>query len=428
MPKKAKELTALEVKRLKHPGTGKNYTKAVGGVDGLKIQITPSGARSWLLRCMIAGARREIGLGPFPEVSLADAREKARKIRAEIRDGIDPVEARRQKRELMAAERRRGMTFREAVEKALEARLAEFSNEKHRRQWRSTLDTYAMPELGDMQVSEIAVADVLRVVEPIWASKTETAYRVRGRIESVLAWATVSGHREGDNPARWKGNLNAILPKPSKIASKRHHPAVALGEVADWFADLRKRNGMAARALEFVALTAARSGEAKGATWDEIDLANKVWIIPAARMGKSKREHRVPLSGEAVAFLNALPRFEGSPFVFPAPRGGELSHKALENCMGRVHDAREGGYRDPRDGRPAVPHGLRSTFRDWCAERGVERDMAEIALSHTVGSAVERAYRRSDMFDRRRALMETWARFLLGAEGSVIALGARAAE
>ena len=408
MPRKAKELSATEVRRITHPGTGGNLNVAVGGVDGLQLQVTPTGARSWLLRVTIKGKRRQLGLGPFPDVTLAQARERARGIKEQVWQGIDPL-----------AEKRR-FTFAQAMERTLESRTAEFRNDKHKKQWRSTLDKYAVPVLGDMPVSDIDVSDVLRVLEPIWPTKTETASRLRGRIEAVLSWATVGGHRKGDNPARWRGNLDAVLPKPGKVAKVKHNPALSLTDAADWFSDLRKRDGMATRALEFVALTAARSGEVRGATWDEIDMDAGLWIIPAERM-KAQREHRVPLTADAVALLKGLPRMQGSPYVFPAARGGMLSDMALSACMKRIHEARDGGYLDPRSGRPAVPHGLRSTFRDWTAERTeYERDMVEIALAHTVGTTVERAYRRSDMIEKRRQMMGAWARFLKGKAGAKV--------
>lgn len=412
MPKKAREMSAAEVRRITHPGAGRtNVCVPVGGVDGLQLQVTPTGARSWLLRTTVAGKRRSIGLGSFPSVTLAQARERAREAREQIWRGIDPVEEKRRQRAALAAERARGMTFREAVEKTLAAKSGEFRNEKHLKQWRATLDTYASPEIGDMLVEQITVQDMRRTLAPIWETKTETASRLRGRIEAVLAWATVNGHRAGDNPARWKGNLDALLPKPSKVAKVAHHPALSLTDAPDWFAELRARDGMATRALEFMAMTVARSGEVRGATWQEVDLDAAMWTIPASRM-KAGREHRVPLTMNAVALLKELPRMRNSPLVFPAARGGPLSDMALSACMKRINEAREGGYLDRVSGRPAVPHGVRSTFRDWCAERGVDRDMAEIALAHTVGSEVERAYRRTDMLDRRRALLAEWGWFL----------------
>lgn len=411
MPRKAKEMSAAEVRRLTHPGRGRNVLYAVGGVDGLSLQITPADARSWVLRCTIRGKRRELGLGPFPDVTLQQARDRARGVKQQIWDGIDPLEEKRR------------MTFSQAMEKTLEARLAGFRSEKHKKQWHSTLNGYAAPVLGNLPVADIAVSDVLRVLEPIWATKTETASRLRGRIEAVLAWATVSGHRSGDNPARWRGNLDAVLPKPGKVTTVKHNPALLLADVADWFADLRGRDGIATRALEFVALTVARSGEVRGATWAEIDMDAALWTIPASRM-KASKEHRVPLTDEALGLLHALPRFQGEPYVFPAARGGMLSDMSLSACMKRIHEARDGGYLDVRTGRPAVPHGLRSTFRDWAAETGIDRDVAELTLAHRVGSDVERAYRRSDMLDRRRRVMAAWTAFLKGEQrrGDVVKL------
>ena len=263
-------------------------------------------------------------------------------------------------------------------------------------------------------MADIRVADVLRILEPIWLSKTETASRLRGRIEAVLAWARVAGHREGDNPARWKGNLDAILPKPGKVAKVAHHAAVSLADAPRWFADVRSRKGFATRALELLVVTVTRSSEVRGMTWDEVDSESALWIIPAKRI-KARTEHRIPLPDEAVALLSGLNRMAASQYVFPAVRGGKLSDAALSACMKRINAASVMGYLDPRSGRPAVPHGLRSTFRDWCAERtNYPREMAEIALAHRVGSEVERAYRRTDMLEKRRAMMSEWVRFLQG--------------
>ncbi|WP_323769335.1 tyrosine-type recombinase/integrase [Antarctobacter sp.] len=389
--------------------------------QGLFLRVSNNGAKQWVQRITIRGKRTELGLGSPPAVPLATARKLALENRGTAMLGGDPLADKRKARE--------GMTFAEAVDKYLAAKLSEFRNEKHRKQWRSTLDTYAAPVLGPKLVSEITVQDVLRVLQPIWAAKTETASRLRGRIENVLSWATVSGHRTGDNPARWKGNLSETLPKPSKVAKGGNQPALALSDVSRWWADLGQRDGMAARALQFLTLTAARSGEVRGLTWDEIDLGGvarsntqgAVWTVPALRM-KNGREHRVPLTPEAVALLEALPRMDGSPFVFFAPRGGMLSDMSISAVMRRIQELKtkngEIGYLDPRNKRPAVPHGMRSTFRQWAAERGYQRDMAEIALAHFIGSEVERAYQRSDMLDRRRAMMEDWVGFLLGAEAA----------
>lgn len=420
MPRKAKELTALDVRRLEHPGQGGNVTFAVGGVDGLQLQITPTGAKSWILRCTVAGKRRNIGLGSYPSTTLAQAREAARDARDMIRQGVDPVEHRKAAQAALLTAQRRGITFSKAMELTLAARTAEFRNEKHIKQWRATLDTYAVPVLGRMLVSEITVGDILQTLEPIWQTKTETASRLRGRIEAVLAWATAKGHREGDNPARWRGNLDAILPKPSKVAKVTHHAALQLDHVAAWFADVQGRDGNGTRALEFMALTAARSGEVRGMTWAEVDLDKGLWTIPADRM-KAGKEHRVPLTAEAVGLLRSLERHPRSDYVFPAVKGGMLSDATLSACMKRIHEVKPGTYLDRISGRPAVPHGLRSTFRDWCAERtDYPRDMAEIALAHTVGSEVERAYRRTDMLEKRRAMMAAWGRFLRGETGAKV--------
>lgn len=418
MPRVAKELSPLEVKRLERSGQGGNVTFAVGGVSGLLLQITPNGGRTWLLRAQVGDKRREIGLGGFPDVTLAMARERAREAKDQIRQGVDPAERRKAARAALAVAQRRGLSFADAVDRYLDAKLDAFSNAKHRQQWRNTLETYALPELGNMQVQDITVQDVLRVLAPIWQTTTETASRLRGRIEAVISWATVAGHRTGDNPARWAGNLKELLPAPSKVAKEGNQPALQLDDAPRWFADLRKREGMGSRALEFAALTAARSQEVRGARWDEIDLKAALWIVPAERM-KMDREHRVPLTPEAVKLLKALPRFADNPLVFPAVRGGELSDMTLSATMKRLHEAdiaRQGpGFADRASKRPAVPHGLRSTFRDWVAERThFPGDMAEVALAHKVGNAVEASYRRGDMVEKRRAMMAAWADYLAG--------------
>ncbi|WP_254216468.1 integrase arm-type DNA-binding domain-containing protein [Tabrizicola sp. TH137] len=430
MPKVAAELGPLDVKRLSHPGGKGNAMFAVGGVSGLYMQVTPNNGKTWVLRVLVGNKRRDIGLGGFPTVTLAQARDKAREARDMIARGVDPVEERKAAKARLILAQRKGLLFKDAVDKALTAKLDGFRNEKHRDQWRSTLDAYAIPALGALPVQEIDTAAVLRVLQPIWATKTETATRLRGRIESVLSWATAQGHRTGENPARWAGNLKELLPAPSKVATESNHPALQLDDAARWIADLRTREGFPARALEFAALTAARSGEVRGARWDEIDTKQALWIIPARRM-KMQREHRVPLTKEAVALLEALPKLDGNPLVFPAVRGGMLSDMALSMTMRRMHaaDIERGGagFIDRVSKRPAVPHGLRSTFRDWVAERTTyPGEMAEVALAHRISNAVEAAYRRGDMVEKRRAMMAAWAGFLSRAEvkGNVVRLGA----
>ncbi len=418
MPKIAKELNALAINRSKHPGGTIPVSINVGGVSGLMLQITTNGGKSWLLRTMVGGKRREIGLGAYPEISLSEARDKARAAKSSIRQGNDPIEERKIAKATLLAAQKRGLTFNEAVESYLESKLHEFKNNKHKQQWRSTLDTYAKPVFGEMLVQDINVHDLLRALEPIWTSKTETASRLRGRIESILAWATVKGHRIGDNPARWKSNLSEILPKISKVANSKHHPAIQLKDASAWFLALQKKEGISARALEFLSITAARSGEVRGATWNEIDLSSKLWTIPANRM-KVGKEHRVPLTQNAIALLKSLSKQEGSNFIFAAPRGKALSDMSLSAVMRRMQEYEEEaghkGWLDRVSSRPAVPHGLRSTFRDWAAEKtDYPRDMAEIALAHTVGNEVERAYRRGDMMEKRRKMMADWQQFLKG--------------
>ena len=429
MPKITDELSALDVKRLAHPGGNQNVLISVGGVPGLHMQLTPKRGRSWVLRAKIGEARRDIGLGGFPAVTLSQAREKAREARAQISQGIDPVEERKAAKAALVVGQRRGLTFSDATNKYLAAKLDAFKNPKHRQQWQNTLATYAKPELGNMLVQDITVQDMLRVLEPMWWVKTETASRVRGRIEAVLSWATVAGHRTGDNPARWAGNLKELLPAPSKVAKEEHHPAVRIEDAPRWFAALRGREGYGARALEFLSLTALRSQEIRGALWDEIDLDKALWFIPAARM-KMEREHRVPLSAEAVALLQALPQMEGIPLVFPAARGGQLSDMTLSAAMKRMHKADievgGAGFVDRETKRPAVPHGLRSTFRDWVAEyTNYPGDMAEVALAHRINNAVEASYRRGDMIEKRRKMMGDWAGYLAEVERSdnVVGIG-----
>ncbi|AWC21797.1 Prophage CP4-57 integrase [Aminobacter sp. MSH1] len=393
-------------------------TFAVGNVAGLLLQATPSGARTWILRVLVGGKRREIGLGGYPDVTLADAVRIAREAKDKIRQGIDPIEERKAARAALAAQQARGLTFNDAVDRYLAAKLDAFKNAKHRAQWRMTLETYAGPELGPMMVGDITLQDVLRVLQPIWRTKTETASRLRGRIEAVLAWATVAGHRTGDNPARWAGNLKEMLPAASKVKVGDNQPAVQLDDAARWFAALRAREGTGSRALQFLALTAARSQEVRGAAWDEFDLEKALWIVPPARM-KMAREHRVPLSPDAVALLKTLPRFAENPLVFPAAKGGVLSDMTLSATMRRLHEAetKEGraGFLDRSSKRAAVPHGLRSTFRDWVSERtAFAGEMAEAALAHKVSNAVEAAYRRGDMIEKRRQMMVAWSDFLAG--------------
>ena len=372
---------------------------SVGVIAGLHLQIQPSGTRSWLLRVKVGDKRRDIGLGAFPEVTLAQAREKARQARDLIGTGIDPVQQAREQQSALKAAQAKELTFKDAALAYIEAHEGGWRNTKHGQQWRNTLEQYAYPVIGSMQVRHVEMAHVLKVLEPIWREKTETASRLRGRLESVLDWAKGRGYRSGDNAAAWKGNLDAQLARPEKIAKVEHHAALAWTDMGAFMPKLRAAQGMGARALEFVILTAARSGEVRGATWPEIDLAAKVWTVPAARM-KAGKEHRVPLSPAAIKLLKALPRIDDNDLVFPAPRGGQLSDMTLTAVLRRMKVE-------------AVPHGFRSTFRDWSAEAtSYPNHVCEMALAHVVGNAVEAAYRRGDLFEKRRRLMDEWATFI----------------
>jgi integrase len=431
MPKQSRELSALAVNRLAHSGGKSIEMHPVGGVSGLYLAITPNGARSWVLRVVIGRKRRKIGLGSFPSVTLAQAREAAREARAQIAQGIDPGEERRAARAALAAQQAR-VTFAEALAAYHSEKAHEFRSDKHKRQWITETERLVGEELGPMAVDEITTRDVLRALRPHWTERTDTARRVRGRIEGVLDWAAVSGHRPaGDNPARWKGNLSHLLPAPRKAAKAGNQPAVALDDLSRWWSDLAVREGMGADALRFLTLTAARSGEVRGATWCEIDLDQGMWTVPPERM-KADRPHRVPLSTDALVLLRGLPLLADNQLVFPAARGGPLSDATLSAVMRRIHDAAiedaRTGYLDPMSKRPAVPHGLRSSFRDWAAERtSYPGEMAELALSHKIASAVEASYRRGDQFEKRRRMMEDWATFLSGKErGQVVPIRAAA--
>lgn len=393
MPKIAKQLGPLDVKRLK-PGF-----HAVGGVAGLHLNVKDTGSRSWILRTVIGGKRRDIGLGPYPEISLAVARDKACKVKEVIRQGIDPVDAKKAAQARLRTAQQNAVTFDQCVDRFMAVKAAELSNPKHISQWRSTLQAYASPIIGDMLVADIELPHILRILEPFWLTKTETMKRLRGRIENVLSWATVHGYRNGDNPARWTGNLDTVLPKPGKVATVTHHKALAWQDMPEFMIKLRSRHGMGARALEFLILTATRSGEVRGASWPEVDLNAKVWTIPGHRM-KAGKQHRVPLSDAALTLLSALPRFEDSAYVFSAARGGMLSDNTLSKICRTMNV-------------DAVPHGFRSSFRDWCAEcTNYPRHVAEMALAHAINNQVEAAYRRGDLFLKRIRLMDDWANYL----------------
>lgn len=393
MPRKAKELSALEVNRLKAPGL-----HFVGGVAGLALQVAPGGARTWVLRFAIAGKRRDMGLGGFPDVTLAGAREKAREARAKADQGIDPILQRQEAKSALRATAAAAKTFAECTRGYVDAKSAEWRNDKHRQQWSNTLEQYADPVIGQLLVRDVTLAHVLKILEPIWAEKTATASRLRGRIESVLNWATVRGYRSGENPARWRGHLDKLLAAPTKVSRVAHHAALGVSELPGFMAALRQQKGNGARALELVILTAARSGDVRGASWTEFDLDAGIWTVPGERM-KAGKEHRVPLSPAAVKLLRGLTKIDGTNLIFPSTKKTPLSDMTLTAVLRRM-------------GVDAVPHGFRSTFKDWASERtSYPGEMSEMALAHAIGDKVEAAYRRGDLFEKRRRMMNDWAKF-----------------
>lgn len=394
MPKrKEKALSALEVSRLDAPG---NYF--IGKPAGFVLQITKTGAKSWALRYMLRGVRREFGLGSCKDFTLAEATARAKEARDLIGRGIDPVIERQASISEQAAAAASAVTFKQAAEAFIKAKSAEWSNAKHASQWSNTLETYAYPFIEKIHVQDVTLSHIVRILDPIWLTKTETATRVRGRIESVLDWATVHGHRKGDNPARWRGHLDKILAKPSKVTDVAHHAALPYAEAGAFMDELRRQAGSGAKALEFAILTAARSGEVRGATWAEIDLDASLWVIPAERM-KAGKEHRVPLSVEAIRLLESLPKSDKTPLVFASTKGTMLSDMTVTAVLRRM-------------GRKVTAHGFRSTFRDWAGETtAYPREVIEHALAHQLKDKAEAAYARGTLFDKRKKLMRDWGRF-----------------
>jgi integrase len=388
-------LTDRKIAVLKIPGF-----YADGGNLYLDFKDPPS--KNWVLRYTRSGHTHDFGLGAYPAVSLAEARRLRDATLAKLRQGIDPVEERRAARLAPKLERARAMTFRQCAEAFIAIHERSWKNAKHASQWPQTMETYAYPAFGDLPVAAIDTTLVMKAIEPIWLSKTETASRTRGRIESILNWATTAGYRPGDvpNPARWKGHLENLLPKRSKVAPVKNHEALPYAELSGFMAELTSQTSIGALALRFTILTVTRTNEAIGARWDEIDLAEKLWTIPAARM-KGGREHRVPLSEPMLEILAALQKLPPSPFVFQSdnPRR-PVSNMIMLMTLRRME----------RSG--LTVHGFRSCFSDWCAERtAFPSEVREMALAHTVGNKVEAAYRRGDLFEKRRLVMDAWAKF-----------------
>lgn len=385
-------LSATKVKTVKTRGY-----YADGG--GLYLRVSEFDTKSWAFRFTRGGKAREMGLGAFPDVSLMEARESAAAARKTLRESLDPIDERKATQSAAVASIAKALTFKQCTDAYIAKQSVEWKNAKHAAQWRSTLEKYAHPIIGKLQVRDINDDHVLQILEPIWVSKTETASRVRGRIESVLDFASAKKYREGDNPARWRGHLDEHLPKPKKIAKVQHFAALPYNEIGTFFPELKEQAGMGARALEFAILTAARSGEVRGATWSEVDLAEKTWTIPPARM-KAEKEHRVPLSAAAIKLLKALPHIDGCDLLFPSTKSAPLSDMTLTAVLRRM------GRSD------ITAHGMRSTFRDWAGETtAYPREVIEHALAHQLKDKAEAAYARGTLFDKRRKLMEDWSKF-----------------
>jgi len=427
MPKKAPEMTAKQLRDLSKPGS-----YAVGGVDGLNIVVTPNGAKCWVLRvktgerpgvdkegrAVVRPIRTEIGLGGFPDVPLAQAREHAREAKDGIRQGIHPLEKKRAARLTLYQSQVRGMTFIDAAKQCHAVKAQEFKNAKHSAQWFNTLETYVLPKLGRLPVADIDTPEVLAVLKPIWSEKPETASRVRQRMAAVFDWALSAKIRTASNPAAWAGNLKEQLPAPEKVKKRtgngrKHHPALPVAELPRLMADLATRDITSAKALRFTILTAARSGEVRLATWNEIDLQARVWRLSADRM-KADKPHTVPLCDAAMAILESLPRDNPAGLVFPSARGIEMSDMTLSKLLKDVHaaDVKKGGagYLDPLQARIATPHGTaRSTFKDWSRENGRFPDeWSEIALAHVNSDQTRAAYARNELLEERRGMMGAW--------------------
>lgn len=397
MPRIITPKTITELRRLTEPGL-----YAVGGVSGLHLQVTATGARSWILRATVGSKRRDFGLGGCADVPLKDARERAREYRAQIRGGIDPAEQREAARQELIAEQAKDVTFAQAARMAHESKKAGFRNIKHRADWISSIQRYAIPAIGNKRVADITTADIEAVLLPIWVSKAPTARKLLQRLQLVFDWATVRGLRDGENPAKWDGNLSVLM--STQPRQKGHHKALPWESVPAFLGALQKRNGVAPVALRFAILTGARSGEARGMTWAEVDMRKRLWTIPAERM-KAHKAHTVPLSSEAMAILHQMPR-EDDGLVFKAPRGGMLSDMAMSQVCRRMRV-------------PAVPHGFRASFKDWARSNSTLADeISELCLAHVDSNATRAAYARGGLLDKRRELLEAWAQFCAPAPAS----------
>jgi integrase len=414
MARRVDRLNALKVSRETRPGL---YPDGAG----LYLQVTASGAKSWIYRYMLSGKPRSMGLGSLTAYSLSHARTLAGEARRLRAAGIDPIDARKARRAGAVLEAAKSKTFKDCATAYIDSHKAGWKNAKHSTQWTNTLITYVYPVFGGVPVQGVDTGLVTKVLQPIWSTKTETATRLRGRIEAILDWARTLGYRDGENPARWRGHLENILPKSTKVRKVRHHPALPYDALGDFVQKLRRQSSTAALALEFLILTAGRTGEVIGAQWGEIDEKSATWTVPKERM-KGGQEHRVPLTAAALAVLEKAKRLHGKVKAVDAVFPGAKEGKALSN-MAMLQVLRRMGRED------LTSHGFRSTFKDWASERtNYPAEVSEMALAHAVGDKVEAAYRRGDLFEKRRRLMNEWSRFCaqVGGKGQVVAMGNRA--
>ena len=393
MAKKINKLTSLKIKQLKAPGW---YPDGLG----LYLQVSPSGSKSWVYRYKSSTKERRFGLGAYPTISLLMARESADKCRKLRAKGIDPIEYKKQQERQKQLERAKSISFKECATRYIESHKSGWKNKKHQSQWTNTLENYAHPIMGHLPVQDISTNHVMQVLEPIWYTKTETASRIRSRIENILDWAKVKTYRTGENPALWRGHLDKLLPKQSKVQKVKHHPALPYTEQPNFYKLLRNKNTIAAKALTFIILTVSRTNEALEAKWDEFNFDTAIWTIPKERM-KSGTEHRVPLANETINLLDELKKYSREDnYLFPGQQEGRfISDTTIRK--GNV-------YKDYN----FVTHGFRSTFRDWCAETtNFPERLAEAALAHKIQNATQAAYERGDKIEKRRKLMEAWANY-----------------
>jgi integrase len=388
---------------------------------GLCLQVSAFATKAWVYRYMIAGRARKMGLGDFDLVTLAEAREARRAAYALVKEGKDPIDDRAARKSALAAEQAKALSFEECAEGYIEAHQAGWKSAKHADQWRNTLKTYAYPTIGKLQVQDVATAHIEKILRPIWTAKTETASRVRGRIEKVLDRAKALGLRSGDNPARWSGHLSELFPAKSQVAPVEHHPALPYADLPAFMAKLRAKDSISSRALEYTILTACRTGDTIGAVHTEIDTGNGLWTIPKERVkgkkGARRKDHIIPLSKRALAIIAGVPKGE---FLFPGESdNGALSSAAMSELLKGM------GYAPDL----ATVHGFRSTFKDWCGDMtSFPNEMSEIALAHTVSDKTEAAYRRGDMIEKRRRMMEAWAKYCASPSvrtDNVVSIGAQ---